>query len=84
MRELLTLDRGRLGALMERGLAMFASEHPRGDVELERFLHLLAMNRRIVMAPFHNMALRSPATTEVDVDRHTEVFASAVDELFAV
>jgi glutamate-1-semialdehyde aminotransferase len=52
------------------------------DFELERFLHLYAMNRRVLMTPFHNMALMSPATTEADVDRHTEVFASAVDELF--
>jgi hypothetical protein len=28
------------------------------------------------------MALMSPATTEADVDRHTAMFASAVDELF--
>jgi len=55
-----------------------------GDFELERFLHLYAMNRRILMTPFHNMALMSPATTEADIDRHTEVFASAVDELFGV
>ncbi len=54
-----------------------------GDFELERFLHLYAMNRRILMTPFHNMALMSPATTEADVDRHTEVFTAAVDELFA-
>jgi glutamate-1-semialdehyde 2,1-aminomutase len=27
------------------------------------------------------MALMSPATTEADVDRHTEVFAAAVAEL---
>jgi glutamate-1-semialdehyde 2,1-aminomutase len=53
-----------------------------GDFELERFLHLYAMNRRILMTPFHNMALMSPFTTAADVDRHTEVFESAVDELF--
>jgi glutamate-1-semialdehyde aminotransferase len=52
------------------------------DSELERFLHLWAMNRGILMTPFHNMALMSPATTEADVDRHTEVFAAAVDALF--
>ena len=52
------------------------------DPELERFLHLYAMNRGILMTPFHNMALMSPATTGSDVDRHTEVFASAVDEVF--
>jgi len=33
------------------------------------------------MTPFHNMALMSPATTTEDVDRHTEVFGQAVDEL---
>ena len=52
------------------------------DFELERFLHLYALNRRILMTPFHNMALMSPATTAADVDRHTEVFEQAVVELF--
>jgi glutamate-1-semialdehyde 2,1-aminomutase len=51
------------------------------DPDLERFLHLWAMNRRVLMTPFHNMALMSPATTEADVDRHTEVFAEAVSAL---
>jgi glutamate-1-semialdehyde aminotransferase len=53
-----------------------------GDFELERFLHLWALNRGVLMTPFHNMALMSPATTEADVDRHTEVFGQAVDALF--
>jgi hypothetical protein len=30
------------------------------------------------------MALMSPATTAADVDRHTEVFAQAVEALFGV
>ncbi len=34
------------------------------------------------MTPFHNMALMCPATTADDVDRHTEVFAEAVEALF--
>lgn len=55
-----------------------------GDPELERYLHLAAMNRGVLMTPFHNMALMSPATTEGDVDRHTEVFAAAVDRLLGV
>ena len=38
-------------------------------------MHLYALNRGILLTPFHNMALMSPATTEADVDRHTEVFA---------
>jgi len=53
-----------------------------GDFELERFLHLYALNRGVLMTPFHNMALMSPATTDADVDRHSQVFADAVDELF--
>ena len=51
------------------------------DGELEQFLHLWAMNRGVLMTPFHNMALMSPATTESDVDRHTQVFGEAVDAL---
>jgi glutamate-1-semialdehyde aminotransferase len=53
------------------------------DFALERYLHLYMLNRGILMTPFHNMALMSPATTEADVDRHTEVFEAAVAELFA-
>jgi glutamate-1-semialdehyde 2,1-aminomutase len=52
------------------------------DPELERFLHLWAMNRGVLMTPFHNMALMSPATSAADVDRHTEVFGEAVEALF--
>jgi glutamate-1-semialdehyde 2,1-aminomutase len=57
--------------------------HDAMDPELERFLHLWAMNRGILMTPFHNMALMSPATTAADVDRHTEVFEAGVSALFA-
>ncbi|MEO8637125.1 MAG: aspartate aminotransferase family protein [Gemmatimonadales bacterium] len=49
-----------------------------GDAELDRFMHLFALNRGILLAPFHNMALMSPATTTVDIDRHTVVFREAV------
>jgi glutamate-1-semialdehyde 2,1-aminomutase len=53
------------------------------DPELDRFMHLYALNRGILMTPFHNMALMSPATTEEDVDQHTKVFDGAAYELFA-
>ncbi len=56
--------------------------HDAADPELERFLHLWAMNRGVLMTPFHNMALMSPVTTAEDVDRHTAVFAEAVEALF--
>jgi glutamate-1-semialdehyde 2,1-aminomutase len=58
-----------------------AEAHGAGDVELERFLHLHALNRGILLTPFHNMALMSPATSEPDVDRHTEAFHEAVADL---
>ena len=51
------------------------------DPELDRFLHLFALNRGVLMTPFHNMALMSPATTDADVDRHTEVFGEAASTL---
>jgi glutamate-1-semialdehyde aminotransferase len=51
------------------------------DEELDPFIHLYLLNRGILMTPFHNMALMSPATTAEDVDRHTEVFGQAADEL---
>ena len=59
-----------------------AEQWAAGDFELERYLHLHALNRGILLTPFHNMALVCPATTEADVDRHTEAFAEAVEALF--
>jgi glutamate-1-semialdehyde 2,1-aminomutase len=51
------------------------------DDELDDYLHLYTLNRGIVMTPFHNMALMCPATTVADVDRHSELFDSALAEL---
>jgi glutamate-1-semialdehyde 2,1-aminomutase len=51
------------------------------DTELEDALHLFMLNRRILITPFHNMALMSPATTEADVDRHTDAFTEFVDAM---
>lgn len=52
------------------------------DPELDRYMHLAALNRGILMTPFHNMALMSPATTAEDVDRHSAVFRESVGALF--
>lgn len=54
-----------------------------GDYELDRYMHLAALNRGILMTPFHNMALMSPATSEADVDYHTKVFRESVEQLLA-
>jgi glutamate-1-semialdehyde 2,1-aminomutase len=51
------------------------------DFELERFLHLYALNRGVLLTPFHNMALMCPATTAADVDLHTRIFAEVAAEL---
>lgn len=53
------------------------------DFELQQFLHLFALNRGVLMTPFHNMALMSPATTSADVARHTAMFRDAVLALTA-
>jgi glutamate-1-semialdehyde aminotransferase len=58
-----------------------AEAHAAGDFALEQFLHLYALNRGILLTPFHNMALMSPATTAEDVDRHTAVFDEALAAL---
>jgi glutamate-1-semialdehyde 2,1-aminomutase len=76
----------RLGARAEY---RFSPEPPRdggesaalGDEELERYLHLHALNRGVLLTPFHNMALVCPATSAADVDRYGEVFAAALGEL---
>jgi len=77
-----------LGARVEY---RFASPAPRtgtesaasADPELEDFLHVYLANRGILLTPFHNMALMSPATTSGDVARHHEAFAAALAELLA-
>jgi glutamate-1-semialdehyde 2,1-aminomutase len=58
-----------------------AEAHDAMDFELERFMHLFAMNRGVLLTPFHNMALMSPATTKEHVDRHTKVFRDALQAL---
>jgi glutamate-1-semialdehyde 2,1-aminomutase len=76
----------RLGCRVEY---LFRAERPRtgseaaagGNALLDRLIHLYALNRGILLTPFHNMALMSPATTEEDVDRHTAVFNEAAREL---
>src|SRR6266581_3758970 len=55
--------------------------HGAMDFELERFMHLYAMNRGILLTPFHNMALMCPQTQADDVDQHTRVFREGLKEL---
>jgi glutamate-1-semialdehyde aminotransferase len=49
--------------------------------EMERYLHLHALNRGIIMTPFHNMALFSPATPHSAADQHSEALDAAIAAL---
>ena len=63
--------------LPRNGTEAAASEDPL----LDEYVHLFSLNRGILLTPFHNMALMSPATTEADVDLHTQVFSACVAEI---
>ena len=53
------------------------------DPLLNKYVHLYNLNRRILLTPFHNMALMSPFSTRKDVDLHTHVFRESVEELMS-
>jgi glutamate-1-semialdehyde 2,1-aminomutase len=53
------------------------------DRDIEEYVHLYLLNRGVLITPFHNMALMCPATTPAQVDRHTEAFGEALEELYA-
>jgi glutamate-1-semialdehyde 2,1-aminomutase len=78
----------RLGIRIEY---MFMPERPRNgsqvdameDPDLDQLMHLMALNRGVLLTPFHMMALISPVTTKRDVDLHTEVFRECVEEIIS-
>lgn len=51
------------------------------DADLDHYMHLAALNRGVLMTPFHNMALMAPSTSHADIERHTEVFRQCVAPL---
>jgi glutamate-1-semialdehyde 2,1-aminomutase len=57
--------------------------HEAHDAELDDYLHLALSNRGVLMTPFHNMALMSPATGAADVATHLWAFEEAVAALTA-
>jgi glutamate-1-semialdehyde 2,1-aminomutase len=78
----------RLGARAEYNFTAEPSRngreaHEADDFALQQYLHLYALNRGILLTPFHNMALMSPETTQADVDAHSTMFTDCVRELFA-
>jgi glutamate-1-semialdehyde 2,1-aminomutase len=59
------------------GAAAAAAVNP----DFEAFLHLYALNRGVLLAPFHNMALMSPFHTVQNVDLHSEVFSASLNAI---
>ena len=89
------IDRHRLpwvvAGLGARAELRFRAEMPRNggeshaahDAEVEEWLHLVTLNRGVLITPFHNMSLMCPATTAADVDHHLAVLEESVSELLA-
>jgi glutamate-1-semialdehyde 2,1-aminomutase len=77
----------RLGCRVEY---LFSAERARngsqaavsGDFELDQLIHLYMLNRGVLLTPFHNMTLMSPANTTDDVERHKQILTEAVAELY--
>lgn len=53
------------------------------DHKLERAIHLFLLNRGVIVAPFHNMTLVSPATRAEHVASLANTFSAALDVLTA-
>ncbi|MDH4123977.1 MAG: aspartate aminotransferase family protein, partial [Thermoplasmata archaeon] len=48
------------------------------DPQLDKLLHLMLLNRGILITPFHSMSLISPYTIRKNVDFHTKIFEECV------
>jgi len=66
-----TPDRPRNGAEAKAGMRP----------ELELAVHLYLLNRGVLIAPFHNMTLVSPATSAAQVDHLVATVGACLDEL---
>ena len=51
------------------------------DPPLERLIHLALLNRGVLITPFHNMLLCSPATTDADVQSLLQAFDEVLVQL---
>lgn len=84
----LTWDVQQLGCRTEY---RFTSAAPRNgtesragfDGELERYLHLHALNRGVLITPFHNMLLACGSTRADDAGLHSRLFDEALGTLSA-
>lgn len=65
--------------LLRNGSESYIAHKP----ALERALHLALVNRGCLIAPFHNMMLVSPATSNAQIDRLITAFDDVTSELLA-
>ena len=78
----------RLGARLE---LQFCATSPTNAVEsrraqndiLESAIHLYLLNRGVLLTPFHNMMLVSPATSQDDIARLIKHFDACLDAILA-
>ena len=54
------------------------------DPSLESLIHLALLNRGVLITPFHNMLLCSPATTQADVQRLLGAFDEVLAQLVQI
>lgn len=74
-----------------RGEFICAPNRPRNGTEaraamqgaLEHAIHLFFINRGVLIAPFHNMTLVCPSTTQMQVDRLANTLDDCLGELLA-
>ncbi|MCL2467011.1 MAG: transaminase [Micrococcales bacterium] len=55
--------------------------HEACDDDLDDYFHIYLANRGVLLTPFHNMALMSPATTTDQVDEHLTLLDGAVADV---
>lgn len=76
----------RMGARVEYGTSPApwtngSEVRANADTEVEHLVHLYCLNRGVLVTPFHNMLLTSPATEERHVRQHNEAFDGIIGEL---
>lgn len=76
----------RVGARLEVGFTRYAPKNGRQSVDalpplLPDAIRLYLLNRGLLITPFHNMMLLSPATTAASVDRLATAWSECVTDL---
>ena len=57
------------------------TKHKAQNDTLESAIRLYLLNRGVLLTPFHNMMLVSPATTQTDIARLIQVFNHCLEVL---